>query len=362
MTTVRPVHRFTMKKGIVAPIGVAAIVLASVAVGLPEAQAADDGDQRGTDAVLGDWAWSSFTAWQSTPTPPADPDSQDGEDNPLNLATIGEGGPGQWPGVYAREGEGGLTTETSAWVRAMPDGEGWARVPGADGERWVQDSPAKHEETGWVRTSPGDGWVQLAAKKVVDVKGIEGHWVNYNWTGGPVNAPAFPGGGWHRNNGNHNGHPQPTEANKPGFTYQRGKPGNADWFHWEFEGQVDEVSHTEYRFAKDTPAVTHQEFRYEREVMTEGHTEYRWSVYKRTFTPGEPAVEEPIDPSDPSDPIEPVEPVMPSQPIVSPLPHEPSVQNVASQQNPSTQHIMTTQPATRAGTSPAVPLSIDAGL
>ena len=53
---------------------------------------------------------------------------------------------------------------------------------------------------------------------------------------------------------------------------------------------------------------------------------------------------------------------MPSQPIVSPIPHEPAVQNAASKQNPSTQIIMSTQPATRAGTSPAVPLSIDAGL
>ena len=53
---------------------------------------------------------------------------------------------------------------------------------------------------------------------------------------------------------------------------------------------------------------------------------------------------------------------MPSQPIAPPLPHEPAVQNTASQQNPSTHHIASTQPATRAGTSPAVPLSIDAGL
>ena len=73
MTTVRPVHRFTMKKGVVAPIGVTAMVLASLAVGLPAAQAASSGDQQGTDAVFGEWAWSGFTAWQPTPNTPADP-------------------------------------------------------------------------------------------------------------------------------------------------------------------------------------------------------------------------------------------------------------------------------------------------
>ena len=69
MTTVRPVHRFTMKKGIVAPIGLTAMVLASLAVGLPAAQAANDGDQRSTDAVFSKWAWSELHRVAAEPDP-----------------------------------------------------------------------------------------------------------------------------------------------------------------------------------------------------------------------------------------------------------------------------------------------------
>ena len=116
------------------------------------------------------------------------------------------------------------------------------------------------------------------------------------------------------------------------------------------------------------PEVTHQEFRYQRQVMTAGsHRVPLVGVRAHQHAGRARLVEEPTDPIDPIDPapvdpVTPVEPVLPSQPIASPLPHEPAVQNAASQQNPSTQNIASTQPATQAGTSPAVPLSIDAGL
>ena len=64
---------------------------------------------------------------------------------------------------------------------------------------------------------------------------VPGEFVNYNWNGGNTDtAPAFPGEGWHKNNGNHNGHPDPVD----GLTYDQGKNdgGNASWFHWALEG------------------------------------------------------------------------------------------------------------------------------
>ena len=122
MTIGRSVHRFRMN-GVIAPIGVTATVLASLAVGLPAAQASDGADQRGTDPVLGSWAWSSFTDGRRTANPPADPDLQDGEENPLNLVKIGEVGrflheqdvgrkSGQpWPPIGCRP--------------CLPGGDGW---------------------------------------------------------------------------------------------------------------------------------------------------------------------------------------------------------------------------------------------
>lgn len=347
MTTVRPAHRFTMKKGIVAPIGVTAMVLASLAVGLPAAQAANDGSQTSTHAEFGEWAWSGFTSWQPTPTPPADPDSQDGEANPLNLAKIGEGGPGQSPGVYAREVEGGLTTETSDWVRARPDGEGWVQLSGPDGERSVRDAAA-YDET----VVDKKAWTET----VVDEKA---HWQRYSWAHGQKatdTAPRFPSSAWQPNTKS-----DPHRVGVEGAYFRsNGGAGKGDWFYLDWVAAVTHtVQHPAETHLVHHPEVSHQEFRYQRQVMTEGHTEYRWSVYGRTHTPGEPVVEEPTDPSDP---IEPVEPVLPSQPIAPSIPHEPAVQNAVSTQKPASGHVVSTQPATRAGTSPAVPLSIDAGL
>ncbi len=131
MTIGRPVHRFRMK-GVIAPIGVTATVLACLAAGLPAAQATD-----GTDAEFGAWAWSSFTDPQTDPNPPADPDGQDGEDNLANVTQIGE--------LYQKRLRRPSPTELSGWVREAPEGEGWVRLPGADGEKSVQDEAAFDE-------------------------------------------------------------------------------------------------------------------------------------------------------------------------------------------------------------------------
>src|SRR4051794_35680897 len=84
MTISRPASRFTMKR-VIAPIGVTATVLASLAIGLPAAQAA-----AGTDPVIGSWSWSAFTDPQADPSPPDDPDGQSGEGNLANVSQIGE--------------------------------------------------------------------------------------------------------------------------------------------------------------------------------------------------------------------------------------------------------------------------------
>jgi hypothetical protein len=325
MTPGQPAHRFTMKKGIVAPIGVTAVVLASLAVGLPAAQATSGGDQRGTDAGFGEWARSGFTAWQPTAKPPADPDSQEGAENPLNLVKIGQGGPGRQQGVYEREVEGGLRTETSDWVRVMPDGEDWVQVAGSAGAKWVQDAAA-YDQT----VVDKGAWTET----VVDE---EAHWQRYSWTGGPHQGddpPAFPSDAWQPNV---KGDPHGAGVEGPYFR-SHGGAGNGDWFYLE---RVAAVTHTIEHLAETHvvhhPAVTHQEFRYERQITTSSHTEYRWSVYERTYAPGEgPAVE-------------------PSEPNVVDV-QAGHLQDTASGLNASTQ-------PNRPGTpSRAVPVSIDAGL
>ena len=167
----------------IAPLGVMAVTAGFLAVGLPAAQATNDGAQPGTPAVFGEWKWSSFTEWQPTTNQPADPDSQDGEANPLNLVKIGEGGPGQWPGVYEQQVEGGQTTETSGWVRTRPAGEGWMQLPGADGEKWVEDHAAYNETV-----------VDHAAydETVVDSVAVN-QW--YHWNGGHQAGRSFAAAG-----------------------------------------------------------------------------------------------------------------------------------------------------------------------
>src|SRR3954447_2588386 len=208
MTISRPVSRFTMKR-VIAPIGVTATVLASLAIGLPAAQAA-----AGTDPVIGSWSWSAFTDPQADPSPPDDPDGQSGEGNFANVSQIGE--------RYEKEAPGTESTEKSGWRRTAPDGQGWEKMPGADGEKRVVDKAAWDEtivdEAAWTDT-------------VVDEAA---HWQRYSWTGGPHRSddpPASPSddGNW-----------QPNVAGDPhgvgveGAYYRsNGNSGDGDWFYLE---------------------------------------------------------------------------------------------------------------------------------
>ena len=247
MTIGRPLHRFRMKR-VIAPIGVTATVLASLAVGLPAAQATSGAEQRGTDAVFGAWSWSGFTDPQTDPKPPADPDGQDGEDNLANVIQIGERYPKQAPGTESNQ--------LSGWVRQAPEGEGWIQLPGADGQRWVQD------EAAWDETVVDkDAWTETVIDK-------EAHWQRYSWTGGPHEAdepPTFPSDDWQPN----------TESDPHGVDVEgayfrsHGGDGNGDWFYLErVAAKTHTVEHPAQTHVVHHPAAAHQEFRYQRQVTT----------------------------------------------------------------------------------------------
>ena len=111
------------------------------------------------------------------------------------------------------------------------------------------------------------------------------------------------------------------------------------------------------------PAVAHQEFRYQR--LLPAHTEYYWSVYERTNTQAALGVEDPTDPVDPADPVDPTDPTDPADP---PGRSEPITRNASS--GTGSRHAaiaasgasMSSQPTKAGAHSPAVPVSIDAGL
>ena len=122
------VHRFSMKKAVIAPVALLTASLACVAVGIPAAQATD-----GTNAVFGKWASTGFTTAQTDPGPPADPDGQTGEDNLANVKQIGE---------RHERADPATKHESSGWLRHAPEEDGWVQLPGADGEKSVQDTEA----------------------------------------------------------------------------------------------------------------------------------------------------------------------------------------------------------------------------
>ena len=81
----------------------------------------------------------------------------------------------------------------------------------------------------------------------------------------------------------------PTDVGVEGAYFRsNGGAGKGDWFYLDWvEAVTHTVEHPAETHLVHHPAVTHQEFRYERQVMTQTHTEYRWSVYERTYTPGD---------------------------------------------------------------------------
>ena len=180
-----------------------------------------------------------------------------------------------------REVEGGLTTETSDWVRARPDGDGWVQLSGSDGEKSVLDAAAYDETV--VDTK---AWTET----VVDENA---HWQRYSWAHGQKatdTPPPFPSSAWQPNTKS-----DPHRVGVEGAYFRsHGGAGKGDWFYLDWvEAVTHTVKHPAQTHLVHHPEVSHQEFRYQRQVMTETHTEYRWSVYERTVTPGEPAVEEP---------------------------------------------------------------------
>ena len=124
---------------------------------------------------------------------------------------------------------------------------------------------------------------------IVDEKA---HWQRYSLGCGPHqgdDTPAFPSSAWQPNiksDPHHDGREGP-------YFRSNGGAGNGDWFYLDLLGGRDPHDRAPGGDSRRAPpAVTHQEFRYERQVTTQSHTEYRWSVYERTYTLGEPAVED----------------------------------------------------------------------
>jgi|SoiMethySBSTD1v2_1073268.scaffolds.fasta_scaffold72544_4 hypothetical protein len=316
MISGKPAHRFSMRRGTVASLGVTATVLACLVAGLPAAQATSDAHPSGTAAVFGDWTFSHYTEWTTDTTPPADRDGQAGEDNLANVTQVGE-----------------LETK---------------RVPGT----------TSAETTGWVRESPGAGWVQIDRKIVVDqayVAPTDDAWTDQQWWNfngnakdfGPGNAPPADDGGWHANNGNPQSGNHAFESHTPDQPYfvDAGN-GRADWFRWTAT------------FVPGNPGqqeLTHEEFRFELVTESQGHDEFRWEILERTNTPAEPEVENPSEPD--------VE--NPSEPEVE-NPTEPEVENQNDteqlEQNGAAVSDTALNPNRPSVRSRAVPLSIDAGL
>ena len=132
------------------------------------------------------WVWDSFTPWQTLTTPPADPDGQDGEANPLNLRKIVEGGPDVYerrvvttPAVAAYKeyfvygGPPSLIEANASWVSATQSPSGWVRFD----TRVVVDQEATPDVVTYYEYSNG---VQCSA-------------VNFDLTGIPPTCSADGG-------------------------------------------------------------------------------------------------------------------------------------------------------------------------
>ena len=308
--------------------GLAALALAAAALVANGPVGVAYGDEPcvpsdGTPAAFSEWSWASFTEWQTDLTPPADPDGQDGEDNPANLEQIGEGGAMGAPfqrtvvDVQATEGD---------WTEWTDDG----------GQVTTEENVPPDADSDTVRYVPA-GTVDDATA---------GYWDNsavtfYTWTGGnsgdapPVYSDASQTAlhpSWNPTSGN----PQGGEHAGAGL-YSPYETGNgqstASWF---------------LKAGVYVPGSEDTDFLWQKQVRTwvpgtdeVTHEEYRWSVYTRTYTPGtEPVVcgsDEPQVDNPSNDDL----------PVDNPP---------ADQPNPAVKQVQ--PPATK----PVVPTSIDAGL
>ncbi|GAB7006754.1 hypothetical protein JCM18899A_42270 [Nocardioides sp. AN3] len=190
-------------KGANKHVWVAAGTVAILAIGGATAAA----HAAGGSARLGPWSLDHYTAWGTSDAPPADPDSQSGEDNPLNLTQIGQ-----------REDR--TVVDTPAWDETVVDTPAW--------DETVVDQQA------------ADRW--------------------YTWTCGPSGDHSFPSSCWNPDSGNHNGFDC-----QPNLACQRdkGADGESDWFyHQDVEESSHVVHHDAVTHLVHKDAITHAEHRW----------------------------------------------------------------------------------------------------
>ena len=310
-----------MMKKTMATLAALALTTVFTATGA-SASATNAGPDPGTDPVIGAWTSSSFTDWQTDPNPPADPDGQAGEDNPLNTVQVGE----RYETVVVDEDAWTETVvDEDAWTETVVDEEAWTETV-VDTEAWTETVV---DAEAWTETVPA----------------VAGFWTNFQPNDkhgtftGPPSYPTDPEGTWSAPKTN--GGPQPEASG----VFQNGS-GNGSWFYRaqctperviehpavshtvEHPAVTHTVEHPAVTHTVDHPAVTHTV-----EHPAGTHTEYCWSIDTRIVTPGTPPVDNP--------------------PTVNP----PTV-NPAADVPPS---VSTPRKATTPA-APAVPVSIDAGL
>jgi hypothetical protein len=184
--------------GVILLLAVTAFVIGGVSRAAATGGGGDCTPTPGTDPVFSQWTFDHFTEWQVSDVAPADPDGQAGEDNPLNLSTIGD-----------RE------------------------------ERVVTDQEATED------TEVFDHWQRYSL-------------TGGSWPEGPV--PAFPDPGdpfrWQANVAG-----DPHDRGVEGaYSVSHGQSGNTDWFYLEAVNRTvpgqDAVTHVEYRWAVLTRTFT----------------------------------------------------------------------------------------------------------
>jgi hypothetical protein len=132
---------------------------------------------------FGPWSFKEFTPWVLSDTLPADPDTQDGEDNLLNLLRVRADG---------MESKKVVTTEAvdGYWVYYTNPGES-----------------TNEADAAWILASEGLGapWVNHAERTVVDVEAVDAYTLYYVLGGEPslssedaswLLAEQAPGEGW----------------------------------------------------------------------------------------------------------------------------------------------------------------------
>lgn len=118
-------------------------------------------DSEAIPASFGPWVWDSFTDWSLSDVTPADPDGEEGEDNPLNLVQIGEG--------YDRT------------VIDVEHADAYVLYFVLGGEPSLNEADAT-----WVREeqAPAEGWTEFDRRTVTDEEGTPEVVTYYAYTDG----------------------------------------------------------------------------------------------------------------------------------------------------------------------------------